>query len=67
MAKIVNREEHLSHSFEDLISLPKEDSNEKDRKAALGRDQEDNQNKWIYTKKHALACFLTKNISLRYQ
>ncbi|GMA69298.1 hypothetical protein GCM10025879_05440 [Leuconostoc litchii] len=45
MAKIVNREEHLSHSFEDLISLPKEDSNEKDRKAALGRDQEDNQNK----------------------
>ncbi|CBL91882.1 hypothetical protein GCM10025878_17540 [Leuconostoc gasicomitatum] len=38
MAKIVNREEQLVNSFDDLISLPIEDTSEDSRAAALGRE-----------------------------
>ncbi|AFS40663.1 MAG: hypothetical protein SOI57_05120 [Leuconostoc gelidum] len=38
MAKIVNQEEQLVNSFDDLISLPIEDTAEEARAAALGRE-----------------------------
>ncbi|WP_302054617.1 hypothetical protein [Leuconostoc mesenteroides] len=41
MAKIVNREEKVSNSFEDLISLPTSESNEETRKATLGHDKDE--------------------------
>ncbi|MGY3742492.1 hypothetical protein [Leuconostoc inhae] len=45
MAKIVNREEQLANSFDDLISLPIENTAEEARAAALGRETSSNKEK----------------------
>ncbi|CAM3135326.1 hypothetical protein [Leuconostoc rapi] len=44
MAKIVNREEQLVNSFDDLISLPSDDTTDEARASALGRDTDEKSN-----------------------
>ncbi|MEX0380496.1 hypothetical protein AB3K25_06255 [Leuconostoc sp. MS02] len=45
MAKIINQEEQLANSFDDMISLPLEDTAEEARAAALGRESKVNADK----------------------
>ncbi|MBB6431908.1 MULTISPECIES: hypothetical protein [Leuconostoc] len=40
MAKIVNREEQLKNSLDDLISFPTDHDDDNERQNALGRDLE---------------------------
>ncbi|WP_167554369.1 hypothetical protein [Leuconostoc kimchii] len=44
MAKIVNREEQLVNSLDDLISLPNDDASAEVRASALGRNTDEKSN-----------------------